>query len=95
LCLEDQRRFGWQVPKVLSPGDLEQAVTEAVDERRAILEHEAKLRVERADAITKLAADFYRHLFGVAYETRCCKPRCNVYCAEGLQLKNAYYEVAS
>lgn len=95
MCLEDSKRFGWELPKVLSPGEIEQAITEATEERRAILEHEAKLRAEQTDAITRLAADFYRHLFGVAYETQCCKPRCNQYCADGLRLRGAYYEAAS
>lgn len=91
MCLEDQRRFGWQVPKVPSPGDLEQVA----EERRAILEYEAKLKAEQADVITRLAADFYLHLFGVAYETRCCKPRSGSYCAEGLRLRDAYYGAVS
>lgn len=95
LCLEDQRRFGWRVPEALSPGDLEQAVHEATEERRAILEHEAKLKAEQADAVTRLAADFYRHIFGVVCETGCCKPRSGFYCVEGLRLRDAYYEVVS
>ena len=95
LCAEDSKRFGWQVPKALTPGELEQAVAEAVAERRAILEHEARLSAERADAVTKLATVFYRHVFGVAHETGCCKPRSGSYCVEGLRLRDEYYEVAS
>lgn len=95
LCIEDAKRFGWQVPEALTPGELEQAVAEAVAERRAILEHEARLSAERADAITQLARSFYNHCFGPATQTGCCKPRSGSYCDEGLRLRDAYYEVAS
>lgn len=81
LCLEDSRRFGWRVPEALTQAEIDEAVAEAV--------------AERADAITKLAAAFYRHVFGVAHETGCCKPRSGSYCDEGLRLKDAYHEAAS
>ena len=95
LCLEDAKHFGWRVPEALTPGELEQAVIEAIEERRAILEHEARLSEERADAITQLARSFYNHCFGPAMQTGCCKPRSGSYCVEGARLRDAYHEVAS
>ena len=95
LCLEDSRMFGWRVPVALTQTEIDKAIAEAVAERRAILEHEARLSAERADAVTKLAAAFYRHVFGVAHETGCCKPRSGSYCDVGLRLKDAYHEAAS
>ena len=95
LCLEDSKRFGWRVPEAFTQAEIDDAVAEAVAERRAILEHEARLSAERADAITRLATAFYRHVFGVAYETGCCKPRSGSYCVEGLRLKDAYHEAVS
>lgn len=92
LCLEDQRRFGWTVP---TPEDIAQAVKEAAEKRRAILEHAAKLAAEQADRITQLARAFYNHCFGPAVQTRCCIPRCNRYCAEGVRLRDAYYGATS
>lgn len=95
LCLADQKIHGWTIPEGRTPNEVDRMVSEATEERRAILEYDAKLKAEQADAVTKLAANFYRHVFGVGYETKCCIARCGKYCEEGKRLRDAYHEVVS
>ncbi len=69
-----------------------EAVKEAVEERKAILEHDGGLDSSSAEKVAELAEAFYAHIFGEAKRTHCCYPRSGRYCAEGQRLKDAYYQ---
>ena len=77
-----------------SSPEAEEAAFEATEERAAILEYDGGLTRPDADAVSALAAAFYRHLFGPARETRCCNAPRTRYCAEGQRLRDAYFEAA-
>ncbi len=67
---------------------------EAAEERTAILEHDAGMKRTDAERVAKLAEAFYNHLFGPAQATNCCYAPRNRYCAEGLKLRDTYYDAA-
>lgn len=75
--------------------DVAAAVREAVEQRTAVLEHEAELKPDQVKAVARLARDFYRHLFGPGVATGCCHGRTGRYCAEGKRLRDIYYEAAA
>ena len=70
------------------------AALEAAQERAGILEHEGGLKRTEAERVAKLAEAFYNHLFGPAQATGCCYAPRNRYCAEGLKLRDVYYDAA-
>lgn len=75
--------------------DIAQAVTEAVNERQAILEHDGGLSRSEADRVAELAAEFYQHLFADAKRTGCCYAPVGRYCEEGRRLRDRYYGAVS
>ena len=70
------------------------AALEAAEERAAILEYDGGLTRVEAARVAKLAGVFYNHLMGPAAATGCCWAPRNRYCAEGLKLRDTYYEAA-
>ena len=68
------------------------AALEAAQEHALILNQD-KLRTTNAN-VTALAEAFYNHLFGPGVATGCCWAPRNRYCAEGLKLRDTYYNAA-
>ncbi|MHB8391569.1 MAG: hypothetical protein ACYDBH_18645 [Acidobacteriaceae bacterium] len=71
-----------------------ESVREATEERAAILEFDGGLCRQEAERIAQLSRAFYDHLMGPGVALHCCHAPHNRYCAEGLKLRDTYYEAA-
>jgi hypothetical protein len=73
----------------------EKAISQAIQEWTAILEHECSLACEMAEAAADLFKAFYGRLIGEGKPMKCCYVSAGLHCPEGRRLRDIYYGVCS